>query len=171
MANTNLIEFQEIFNFNNNNELSNTCILFPNLELAIVLTDDSINVKEKRILHCKLYTVKSAQVIPFRPRLFKWRNIVLSSTSNVDAPSRSHLWRSRRGAVTSPEVASPEMTSPEITSPEVALPVMPSPEVVNRKWPKQYSGKHSNVPAKKYKLGYLSFTIPLNIFLFLTKKK
>jgi hypothetical protein len=25
-----------------------------------------INVKEKCILHCKLYTVKSAQVIPFR---------------------------------------------------------------------------------------------------------
>jgi hypothetical protein len=43
-----------------NNELSN--IEFPNLELAIDLTDDSINVKEKRILHCKLYTVKSAQV-------------------------------------------------------------------------------------------------------------
>jgi hypothetical protein len=41
------------------------------LELAIVLTDDSINVKGKRIIHCKLYTVKSAQVIPFRPRLFK----------------------------------------------------------------------------------------------------
>ena len=33
--------------------------------------DDSINVKEKRIIHCKLYTVKSAQVIPFRPHLFK----------------------------------------------------------------------------------------------------
>jgi hypothetical protein len=31
------------------------------------------------VIHCKLYTVKSAQVIPFRPRLFKWRNIVLSS--------------------------------------------------------------------------------------------
>ena len=44
---------------------------FPNLELAIVLTDDSINVKEKRLIHCKLYTVKSAQVIRFRPRLFK----------------------------------------------------------------------------------------------------
>jgi hypothetical protein len=43
------------------------------------LSQDSINVKEKRIIHCKLYTVKSAQVIPFRPRLFKWRNIVLSS--------------------------------------------------------------------------------------------
>jgi hypothetical protein len=41
------------------------------LELAIVLTDDSINDKEKRIIHCKLYTVKNAQVIPFRPRLFK----------------------------------------------------------------------------------------------------
>ena len=36
-------------------------------KLAIVLTDDSINVKEKRIIHCKLYTVKSAQVIRFRP--------------------------------------------------------------------------------------------------------
>ena len=60
---------QEIFNFNNNNELLN--IEFPNLELAIVLTDDSINVNEKLIIHCKLYTVKSAQVIPFRPRLFK----------------------------------------------------------------------------------------------------
>jgi hypothetical protein len=31
--------------------------------MAIVLTNDSINVKEKRIIHCKLYTVKSAQVI------------------------------------------------------------------------------------------------------------
>ena len=41
---------------------------FPNLELTIVMTDDSINVKEKRIIHCKLYTVKSAQVIPFRPQ-------------------------------------------------------------------------------------------------------
>ena len=37
-----------MFNFNNNNELSN--IQFPNLELATVLTDDSINVKEKRII-------------------------------------------------------------------------------------------------------------------------
>ena len=37
----------------------------------IALTDDSINVKEKRIIHCKLYTVKSVQVIRIRPRLFK----------------------------------------------------------------------------------------------------
>jgi hypothetical protein len=44
---------------------------FPNLELAIALTDDSINVKEKRIIPCKLYTVKSAQVVPFRSGLFK----------------------------------------------------------------------------------------------------
>ena len=44
---------------------------FPNLELTIILTDDNINVKEKRIIHCKLYTVKSVQVIPFRPRLFQ----------------------------------------------------------------------------------------------------
>jgi hypothetical protein len=51
------------------NELSN--IEFPNMELVIVLTDDSIKVKEKRIIYCKLYTVKSAQVIPFRPRLFQ----------------------------------------------------------------------------------------------------
>jgi hypothetical protein len=38
---------------------------FPHLELAIVfvLTDGSINVKEKRIIHCKLYTVKSTQVL------------------------------------------------------------------------------------------------------------
>ena len=27
---------------------------FPILELALVLTDDSINVKEKRIIHCTL---------------------------------------------------------------------------------------------------------------------
>jgi hypothetical protein len=60
---------QEIFNFNINNELSN--IEFPNLELAIALTYDSISVKDKLIIHCKLYTVKSALVIPFRPRLFK----------------------------------------------------------------------------------------------------
>ena len=46
---------QEIFNFNINNELSN--IEFPNLELAIVLTDDSINVIEKHIKLCNLYTV------------------------------------------------------------------------------------------------------------------
>ena len=45
--------------------------LFPNLELTNVLTDDSMNVKEKRKIHCKLYTVKSAQVVPFRSRLFK----------------------------------------------------------------------------------------------------
>jgi hypothetical protein len=32
---------------------------------------EGINVKEKRIIHCKLYTVKSAQVIRFRPRIFK----------------------------------------------------------------------------------------------------
>ena len=49
------------------------CQIFnsQNLELDIVLTDDGINVKEKRIIHCKLYTVKSAQVIPVRPRLSK----------------------------------------------------------------------------------------------------
>ena len=34
---------------------------------SIVLTDGSINVKKTRIIHCKLYTVKSAHVIPFRP--------------------------------------------------------------------------------------------------------
>ena len=57
--------------------------------MAIVLTDDTINVKEKRIIHCRLYTVKSAQVIPRRPHLFKWRNIVLSSAHQHDNDSNN----------------------------------------------------------------------------------
>jgi hypothetical protein len=48
-------------------------------------------LKKKRIIHCKLYTVKSAQVIPFRPRLFTWRNIVLSSAHQHSNDSNTRL--------------------------------------------------------------------------------
>jgi hypothetical protein len=40
-----------------------------------------------------LCTVKSAQVIPFRPRLFKWRNIVLSSTHQHSNDSNNSTMR------------------------------------------------------------------------------
>ena len=45
------------------------------------------------ILRCKLYTVKSAQVIPFRPLIFKWRNIVLSSAHQYSNDSNNSIMR------------------------------------------------------------------------------
>jgi hypothetical protein len=35
--------------------------------MAIVLTEESINFNKKRIIRCKVYTAKSAQVIQWRP--------------------------------------------------------------------------------------------------------
>ena len=51
--------------------------------MAIVLTEESINFNEKRIIRCKVYTAKNAQVIQWRPHLCKSRNTVLSYIVNL----------------------------------------------------------------------------------------
>jgi hypothetical protein len=58
-----------------------------------IITGCICGVKEKRIIHCKFYTVKSSQVIPFRPRLFKWRYIVLSSAHQHSNDSNNSTMR------------------------------------------------------------------------------
>ena len=61
-----------------------------NFSRRISLSDWNIQIKWN---YCKLYTVKSAQMILFRPRLFKWRNIVLSPAHQHSNDSNNSTMR------------------------------------------------------------------------------